>query len=327
MLYGKQILQNGDPMKIVLLESLGCSPEIIEKNTKKLESLGHDFKTFQKTADKDILKNEVKDADIIMLANMALPADVLAAAPNAKFIDVAFTGVDHIPMEDARKRGIAVSNASGYADDAVAELAISFMIQLLRALPEAEKRTRKGETKAGLPARLLKGKTVGIIGAGTIGKRVAQLCKAFGAKVIAHNRHEVNDPSIDANASLSDLLSEADIVSLHCPLTPETKGLLGKDEIGKMKKSAFLINTARGPVVDNVALAEALNNDVIAGAAIDVFDMEPPIPADYPLLQAKNAILTPHLAFYSEESLDKRAETAFDNLYAWLDGKQQNKIA
>lgn len=314
-------------MKIVLLENLGCSPKLLEKNAAKLTSLGHEFKIFQKTADLDKLREEVADADVIMLANMPFPAEALAAAKNAKFIDVAFTGVDHIPMEDAKKRGIAVSNASGYADEAVAELAISFMIQLLRKLPEAETRTRSGGTKAGLPARLLQGKTVGIIGAGAIGKRVAQLCKAFGAKVIAHNRRKVDEPAIDANAGLPELLEEADIVSLHCPLTPETRNLLGKDEFARMKKSAFLINTARGPVVDNTALAEALNNGEIAGAAIDVFDMEPPLPADYPILQAKNAILTPHLAFYSEESLEKRAETAFDNLYAWLEGKQQNKIA
>lgn len=314
-------------MKIAMLENLGCSPELVESNRKKLESLGHELAVFQKTDDIETLKKQVKDAEIILLANMPLPAEVLAAAPKARFIDVAFTGVDHIPMEDAKKRGIAVSNASGYADEAVAELCISFMIQLLRQLPLAEKRTREGETKSGLSARLLQGKTVGIIGAGAIGKRLAELCKAFGATVIAHNRHKVDHPAIDANVSLPEILEQADIISLHCPLTPQTKGLIGKDELAKMKKSAFLINTARGPVVDSKALAEALNNDEIAGAAIDVFDMEPPLPAGYPLLKAKNAILTPHLAFFSSESLEKRAEIAFDNLYAWLEGKQINKMA
>lgn len=310
-----------------MLESLGCSQELVDNNKKKLEAMGHELSVFQKTSDIESLKNEVRDADVIMLANMPLPAEVLAAAPKARFIDVAFTGVDHIPMEDAKKRGIAVSNASGYADEAVAELCISFMIQLLRQIPEADKRTRAGETKAGLSARLLQGKTVGIIGAGAIGKRLAELCKAFGAKVIAHNRHEVRHPAIDANVSLPELLEQADIVSLHCPLTQDTRGLIGKDELAKMKKSAFLINTARGPIVDNQALAAALNSNEIAGAAIDVFDMEPPIPADYPLLNAKNIILTPHLAFFSEESLEKRADIAFNNLYAWLEGKQINKMA
>lgn len=313
-------------MKIVLLEDLGCSSGLMQANAEKLQKMGHEFKIFAKTADLDTLKNEVQDADVIMLANMPLPAEVLAAAPRARFIDVAFTGVDHIPVAEARKRGIAISNASGYADEAVAELCISLMIQVLRQLGEAEDRTRTGGTKAGLSARLIQGKTVGLIGAGAIGRRLARILKAFGAIVIAHNRREVKDPNIDKSVSLDELLTTSDIVSLHTPLTPETKGMIGAKELAKMKPDAILINTARGQVVDNSALAEALNKGEIAGAGLDVFDMEPPLPLDYPLLHAKNAVVTPHLAFYSEESLERRAEIVFDNLYAWLDGKQINAI-
>lgn len=313
-------------MKIVLLEDLGCSSGLMQANAEKLQKMGHEFKIFAKTADLDTLKNEVQDADVIMLANMPLPAEVLAAAPRARFIDVAFTGVDHIPVAEARKRGIAISNASGYADEAVAELCISLMIQVLRQLGEAEDRTRTGGTKAGLSARLIQGKTVGLIGAGAIGRRLARLLKAFGAIVIAHNRREVKDPNIDKSVSLDELLTTSDIVSLHTPLTPETKGMIGAKELAKMKPDAILINTARGQVVDNSALAEALNKGEISGAGLDVFDMEPPLPLDYPLLHAKNAVVTPHLAFYSEESLERRAEIVFDNLYAWLDGKQINAI-
>lgn len=313
-------------MKIVLLESLGCAPEILKKHADKLAGQGHEFEVWEKSGDIETLKKRVQNADVIMLANMPLPTEVLKAAANAKFIDVAFTGVDHIPLQDAKKRGIAVSNASGYADDAVAELTTSFMIQLLRDLDKAQAACREGGTKAGLRANLLRGKVVGIIGAGSIGKRVAALCKAFGAKVIAHNRRMVSDPNIDANAPLDELLATADIITLHTPLTPETRGLIGKKELEMMKDSAFLINTARGPVVDNQALAAALDEGKIAGAAIDVFDMEPPLPPDYPLLHSRNTIITPHLAFYSEESLNKRAETAFDNLHSWLAGHQKNKI-
>lgn len=313
-------------MKIVLLEDLGCSRDIVERNDRKLRELGHELTTFQRSADAGKLKGEVADADALMLANMPLPAEVLAAAPNVKFIDVAFTGVDHVPMQDARTRGITVSNASGYANEAVAELCISFMIQLLRQLDKAQMRTRQGGTKQGLSARLLQGKTVGIVGAGAIGKRVAQLARAFGARVIAHNRHKVQDPAIDASVSLDELLAESDIVSLHTPLTAETKGLIGKRELAAMKKDAFIINTGRGPVVDNVALAEALRNGEIAGAACDVFDIEPPLPSDYPLLNCPNIIVTPHLGFYSEESMDERAEIAFANLFAWLNGSPQNVV-
>lgn len=313
-------------MRIVLLENLGCSPELVEENAARLRALGHEFTEYEKSTDTERLKAETRDADVLMLANMPLPAEVLAAAPDVKFIDVAFTGVDHIPVADARERGIAISNASGYADESVAELCISLMIQLLRHLGEAERRVREGGTKGGLGANLLQGKTVGIIGAGAIGKRLAALCKAFGCTVLAHNRRPVADPAIDESVSLDELLRRSDIVSLHCPLTPETRGLIGARELAMMKKTAFLINTARGPVVDNAALAEALNAGTIAGAACDVFDMEPPLPADYPLLHCKNVILTPHLAFYSQESLEERAKIAFANLFAWLDGKQINKI-
>ncbi|MDE7372176.1 MAG: hypothetical protein K2N07_10655, partial [Desulfovibrio sp.] len=309
-------------MRIVLMENLGCSPELVEENAARLRALGHEFTSFEKTTDAERLKAETRDADVLMLANMPLPAEVLAAAPDVKFIDVAFTGVDHIPVADARQRGIAISNASGYADESVAELCISLMIQLLRHLGEAEWRVRNGGTKAGMSANLLQGKTVGIIGAGAIGKRLAALCKAFGCTVLAHNRRPVSDPAIDESVSLDELLRRSDIVSLHCPLTPETKGLIGAPQLAMMKKTALLINTARGPVVDNKALAEALNAGTIAGAACDVFDMEPPLPADYPLLHCKHIILTPHLAFYSQESLEERAKIAFANLFAWLDGKQ-----
>lgn len=313
-------------MKIALLESLGCSQGIIKENAARLAALGHELKVFSRTEDIEVLKGEVEDADVIMLANMPLPAEVLAAVPAAKFIDVAFTGVDHIPVAEAKKRGIAISNASGYADEAVAELCISLMIQLLRQLGEAEKRVRTGGTKAGLSARIIQGKTVGIIGAGAIGKRLAAILKAFGATVVAHNRRPVHDPAIDKNVSLDELLETSDIISVHCPLTSETKGLIGAPQLARMKKSAILINAGRGPVVDNAALAEALNSGEIAGAGCDVFDIEPPLPANYPLLAAKNAVLTPHLGFYSEESLNDRAKIVFENLYAWLDGKQINAI-
>lgn len=313
-------------MEIVLLENLGCSPELIEENVKKLKALGHEFKAFQKSGDEEKLKDQVKNADVIMLANMPLPAAVIDAAPNLKFIDVAFTGVDHIPVKKAKDRDIAISNASGYADQAVAELCISFMIQLLRDLNKAQKTVKTGGTKAGLRANLLQGKTIGILGAGAIGKRLAALAKAFGATIIAHNRHEVKDPNIDRNVSLDELLRHSDIISIHTPLTEQTKGMIGKNELAKMKKSAFIVNTGRGPVIETAALVEALNNGQIAGAAIDVFDQEPPLPEDMPLLHAPNIIVTPHLGFYSEESLNDRARIVFDNLFSWLEGKQINKI-
>lgn len=313
-------------MNIAILEDLGCSTAILDEKIEALRAKGHKVSQFEKTCDLETLKSQMKNADIVILANMPLPVEALESAPKVKFIDVAFTGVDHIPMEDARRRGIVVSNASGYANQAVAELCISFIIQLFRQLDEAQKRARSGGVKTGLSGRQLQGKTVGIIGAGAIGKTLARLCKAFGAKVIAHNRHAVSDPAIDASVSLDELLDQSDVVSINCPLTKETRGLIGREQLARMKNDAILVNAGRGPVVDNKALAEALAAGEIAGAACDVFDMEPPLPPDYPLLKAPNIILTPHLGFYSQEAMDERARIVFDNLDAWLDGAPKNRV-
>ena len=314
-------------MRIVLLESLGISAGVIAKHAQKLENMGPSFTAYEKNTDPAVQVERCRNADAVMLANMPLAEVVIDKAEHLKFIDVAFTGVDHIPMEAARKKGIAVSNASGYATQAVAELCVSFMIQLLRNVNKTEKRCRTGGTKDGLIGNLLCGKTVGIVGAGAIGKRTAALCKAFGCTVLAYNRSKITDASVvDRQVSLEELLSSADIVSLHCPLTAETKGMIGKEQLAQMKKTAFLINTARGGVVDQDALATALSDGQIAGAALDVFDKEPPLPEDYPLLHAPNTIVTPHIGFASVESLEQRADIVFENLYSWLEGRQLNAV-
>lgn len=313
-------------MKIVLLEGLGVSGEVMKKHAQKLESMGHTFTAYEKDSDPQIQAERIRDADVIMLANMPLAPAVLDAAGALKFIDVAFTGVDHIPVAEAKKRGIAVSNASGYATQAVAELCISLMIQLLRNVAKTQEKCRSGGTKDGLVGSLLWGKTVGIVGAGAIGKRVAALTKAFGCTVAAYSRSAVSDGVIDRQVSLEELLKGADIVSLHCPLTEDTRGMIGEKELGIMKKTAILINTARGGIVDSKALARALDSGGIAGAACDVFEMEPPIPADHPLLHCPNTIVTPHIGFASVESMEQRADIVFENLYSWLDGKQIHAV-
>lgn len=313
-------------MKIVLLESLGVSDAVMEGYAAKLEEMGHSFVAYPKDTDPKVQVERSKDADVLMLANMPLDASVIEKASSLKFIDVAFTGVDHIPVKEAKAKSIAISNASGYATQAVAELCISFMIQLLRNVGKTEERCREGGTKDGLIGNLLCGKTVGIVGAGAIGKRTAALCKAFGCRVIGFNRSKITDPVIDEQVSLEELLKQSDIVSLHCPLTEDTKGMIGEEQLKMMKKTALLINTARGAVVDSKALAKALEEGQIAGAASDVFEMEPPLPTDHPLLKSPNTIVTPHIAFASKESMEQRAEIVFDNLYSWLAGEQKNAI-
>lgn len=312
-------------MKIVLLESLGVSKQTIDKHKKRLERMGHEFAIYKRNDDSIVLQERVKDADVVILANMPLPADIVKKAPKLKFIDVAFTGVDHIPLEEAKERGIVVSNASSYATEAVAELAISFMIQLLRHTKENEMNCRHGKGKYEHVGNLLYGKTVGIIGAGKIGMKTAQLCKAFGCEVIVDDYKNIDIDGL-RRVDLKTLLQTSDIVSLHCPLTEKTKGMIGKKQFSWMKKTAYLINTARGNIIDMHALVDALAKEEIAGAAVDVFDIEPPLPENHPYLHVSNMIVTPHIGYSTIESMEKRAEIVFDNLYAWLEGKAMNRV-
>lgn len=314
-------------MNIVMLESLAVSEEILNSYVKPLEEAGHTFRAYEKSSDVEVLKEESRDADILILANMPLKQEVIRNCSHLKFIDVAFTGVDHVDLNAVKEMGAALSNASGYSNESVAELTLGMMLSLLRNVPQVDARCREGKTKDGLVGFELKGKTVGIIGTGAIGQRTAQLCSAFGCKVIAYNGFSKKENSeLITYLPLKEMLEQADIVALHCPLTEQSRHLINEETIGYMKKSAILINAARGPVVDSDALANALNEGRIAGAGIDVFEVEPPLQTDHPLLHAKNTIVTPHVAFATKESMEIRAEIVFRNIDQWLKGEQINKI-
>ena len=201
------------------------------------------------------------------------------------------------------------------------------VLNILRNMRAVEDRCRSGMTKDGLVGSELKGKTVGIVGYGKIGRRSAELFHAFGCTVLANSRTRKADaPSWVNQVSLEDLLKASDIVVLHCPLNDSTRGLINKDKLALMKKTAVLINAARGPVVVSGDLAEALDQGTIAAAGIDVFDKEPPLSDDEPLLHCRNCLVTPHVAFATKESMSLRAEIVFDNLDAWLRGSQKNVI-
>lgn len=316
-------------MKIVMLEPLGVSKDVIERLSDGFKKQGHEFVAYD-TIEKDVdkLSERAKSADVIIIANNPLPSEVISQAENLKYISVAFVGIDHIGTDVCKDRGINISNAAGYCDDAVAELAIGLTLDCLRNISACNSIIRNGGTKDGLVGFELSGKTVGIIGTGGIGCRTAELYKAFGCKLLGYSRSE-NPRAKELGmeyVSLDTLLKESDIISLHMPLTPETSGLIDKDKIDLMKNNAILINTARGGIVDSKALADALNAGKIAGAGLDVFEMEPPIPNDHPLINAKNAVLTPHIAFATKESIERRAEITFDNVYKWMEGTVQNKM-
>ncbi|MCI8336335.1 MAG: hydroxyacid dehydrogenase [Peptococcaceae bacterium] len=314
-------------MRIVLAEPLGIAPEILRKLSQSLA--GHDFVAFDsRPADETDLVSRVKDADVAIIANYPFSNDAIAQCPSLKMLSVAFTGTDHVGLDACRAQNIAVSNAAGYSTFAVAELTFGFMIGLSRFMLPCDAATRASQNKGNMIGTELKGKTLGVIGTGAIGLRVAELGKALGMDVIAYSRSE-KQAALNMGVryvSLDQLMATSDFVSVNCPLNNDTKGLIGKEAIAKMKPTACLINTARGPVVDSQALADALNSDAIRGAGIDVFEMEPPVPADHPLLHAKNTILAPHVGFATKEALVTRAEIAFDNITTWLKGERINQI-
>ena len=316
-------------MQIVILESLGISDEVLNTLSKPLTDNGHELVVYDDgKLDDETLKTRIKDAEVIVLANTPLSGEVIDTAENLKYISVAFTGFNHIDLEKCKEKGIKVSNAAGYSTNSVAEITFGLIISLLRNIVPLEAVVRDGGTKDGYRQLDLKGKTLGVLGTGDIGGAVAELGLAFGCKVIAYNRSEKPDLIIKGveYKSLDEVLKTSDIVTLHTPLTDETKHLIDKDKLALMKTSSFLINTAVGPIVDNEALAEALRKGEIAGAGLDRVDMEPPVPADYPILEAPNVVLLPHIGFATEEAMVRRAEITFENIVKWQKGEQENIV-
>ena len=317
-------------MKIVIMEPLGITALQVEEAAAQVKALGHEVVYFQtRTEDAQELIQRGADAEIVIIANLPFPRAVLEKLDKLKFLSVAFTGVDHVDVAYCKERGIAVSNAAGYSTNAVCELAFGLALSVLRNIPACDKVTRIEGTKAGLVGSELFGKTFGVVGTGAIGSRVATVAKAFGCNVLAYSRTVKGDMEASGvcYAALDELLRQSDIVSLHVPLNEHTKGLINKEKINLMKPNAILINTARGGVVDSDALAQALNDGKIAGAGIDVFEMEPPVPGGHPLLTAKNTVVCPHVAFASHEALYARAVIVFDNIVKWGEGCQVNVIA
>lgn len=314
-------------MNIALLEPLGVPQSLIDELAAPIREKGHTFTYYtQKTTDVEELKRRSMGCEAVMIANNPYPAQVVESTDTLKLLNVAFTGIDHVGLEACKQKGVTVCNAANYSNQTVAELVIGMAIALLRKMPEAGVAVRNGGTSAGLMGREIAGRTVGIIGTGRIGLITAKLFLAFGARVIAYSAHvkpEAQALGIEY-VSLEALMRRSDIISLHTPNNASTRGMIGREQLALMKPTALFINCARGPIVDSAALADALNEGRIAGAAVDVFDMEPPIPDSEPLLHAKNCVLTPHVAFLSEEAMVRRAHIAFANVLAWLEGQPQN---
>lgn len=313
-------------MKLVIIEPLGVEAGKLfslaqEKLQDKVEIVYYDTRV----TDTDALAERAKDADILAFSNLPFKKEVLERCDKLKMISVAFTGVDHVAMDYCRERGILVCNCAGYSNTAVSELVFGLALSLYRNIIPCNEAVRQEKDKTGLIGLELEGKKFGVIGFGAIGSRTARLAKAFGCSVYGYNRSPKEMEGVTMT-DMDTILKECDIVSLHVPLNDGTRGLINAEKLALMKPNAILINTARGPVVDSRALADALTAGKIAGAAVDVFETEPPIAADHPLLGCPNLIATPHVAFATKEALYKRAVIVFDNIVKYLDGEPQNVV-
>ena len=306
--------------EIIIAEPLNISKELLSSLINSFPFPDCHFTYYDtKPGSQDELGKRIVNADIAVIANCPFTSEALKMASNLKYICVAFTGTDHVDINYCKSKQIQVSNCAGYSTASVAELVIGYILSLYRKLRNTD--PSRQSTFSGLE---ISGKKIGIIGTGAIGLQVASLAKAFGADVYGYSRTP-NKPEIEY-LSLNKLLKTCDIISIHTPLNEETEYLIGLKELSMMKETSILINTARGKIVDYTALATILKKHSIAGAAIDVYENEPPISKTHPLLTAPNTILTPHIGFNTKEAMIRRIDIVFDNIQNWIRGTQKNII-
>lgn len=317
-------------MKAVILDGYTTNPGDLSWDwlKEKCELTVYDRTPFEETV------NRCKGYDIIITNKTPLGRDVLEQLPDCKFIALLSTGYNIIDCEYAKERNIPVSNIPAYSTAAVAQLTFAFILELCNKVAIHNAEVKKGKWSEckdfcfwRSPLQELTGKTLGIVGFGSIGRAVARIGAAFGMTVVANtaNPDKYKDVSDIEFVSLDELLEKADIVTLHCPLTPATTGMVNAEFIGKMKKTAYLINTSRGPVLDESAVADALKEGRIAGAGVDVLSTEPP-KADNPLLYCENCLITPHIAWAAFETRQRLMATLKKNVNAFLNGKPINTV-
>lgn len=315
-------------MKIVIPDDY---PPVISgtRQLERLKELGEVEIYTSRHHSKEELLRRIKDADIVVniRAYCKFPANVLAAAEKLKLISVWGTGSDNVDLDAARELGIPVTTTPGTATESVAEHALALMLAVARKIPKIDRQVKECRWMRGLATQLY-GKTLGVIGTGLIGSHLARLAKGIGMNVIAWTFHPSDEKARDIGfkyVPLEQLLRESDVVSIHLRLSDQTVGFIGKREIALMKPSAFLINTARGEIVDGEALIEALREGMIAGAGFDVFQKEP-LDSDDPILSFDNTVLTPHSAGQTPEVLDKGLSMAVENIANFLSGRLTNLV-
>jgi glycerate dehydrogenase len=311
-------------MKLVVLDGYTLNPGDLD--WAPLAALG-DLQVFDRTAPAEILAR-AGDAEIVLTNKVVLDAATLAALPRLRYIGVLATGYNVVDLEAARARGIPVTNVPGYSTPSVAQLTFALLLELTHHVGAHSEGVRAGHWSRSpdfcyweTPLVELAGRTFGVVGFGQVGRAVARLAEAFEMRVLVHTRTPPEPPPPNLRfTDLDTLLGESDVVSLHCPLTPETKHLINAQRLARMKPGAFLLNAARGPLVDEAALAEALNSGRLAGAGLDVLSTEPP-PADNPLLRARHCIITPHLGWATRAARERLLRQAAENVRAFLAGQ------
>lgn len=319
-------------MKIVNLDSITTNPGDLSWDF--LKKYADDIVIYDRTAPEEIIER-AKGAEILIINKTVLgKSELEMLSPELKYIGLQSTGYNVVDLDTANNLGITVCNIPSYSTNAVAQQVFAFILNFTNRISLHSESVHDGDWcrcpdfcywKS--PLSELDGKTLGIIGFGSIGSRVAEIAEAFGLKVLVHTRTKKDLGSFKnaEEADLDFLLKNSDFVTCHCPLTPETTGLINANNLSKMKKSAFLVNTSRGPVVDEQALADALNHDIIAGAALDVLKTEP-ADINNPLLTAKNCIITPHIAWAAKETRSRLLSILEENIKCYLNGNVQNKV-
>lgn len=319
-------------MKIVILDSYTTNPGDLSWDF--LKKYSDDINIYERSAPNEIIER-AKGADILIINKTVLGKNELdALAPELKYIGLQSTGYNVVDLEAATKNGVTVCNIPAYSTNAVAQQVFAFILSFANGIDLHSASVHNGDWCAcpdfcywKSPLTELNGKVLGIIGFGSIGSKVAEIGEAFGMNILVNSRSEkdLSKYKNAENAELDYLLENSDFITCHCPLTDKTTGLINKETISKMKKTSVLINTSRGPVVDEQALADALNNNTISGAAVDVLSIEPP-KKDNPLLTAKNCLITPHIAWAAKETRARLVKILEENLDCYIEGKPQNKV-
>lgn len=316
-------------MKLVVLDGYTLNPG--DLSWEPLQAIAN-CQIFDRTAEREIVARAA-DAEIVLTNKVPLRSASLAALPSLRYIGVLATGFDIIDLNQATRQKIVVTNVPAYSTNSVAQLVFALLLEFCNSVGLHNRAVQDGEWCSSPdfcfwknPLIELHGKTMGIVGYGRIGKKVAEIARAFGMEVLVHaSRRLENFPTGVQWAGLDEIFTKSDVVSLHCPLQPATRGIINAARIEQMKSSAILINTSRGGLIVEEDLADALNSGRLAGAGLDVLSVEPPMAAN-PLIGAKNCILSPHIAWATRESRTRLLRVAISNIASWLAGHPENVV-